>query len=56
VDLNERELLARTWFNSGMQEIFSVAFLPGWSNPVVVGPNPDLDQQPTIRHNGPSAI
>jgi uncharacterized protein (TIGR03032 family) len=56
VDLSERELLARTWFNSGMQEIFSVAFLPGWRNPVVIGPNPELDQQPTIRHNGPSVI
>jgi len=48
VHLRDREVVAWLWFNSGVQEIFGVSFLPGWSNPVVVGPNTVIDQQPTI--------
>ena len=48
VHLREREVVAWLWFNSGVQEIFSVSLLPGWSNPLVIGPNTDLDEQKTI--------
>jgi uncharacterized protein (TIGR03032 family) len=48
VDLNNRELIAWLWFRSGIEEIFSVSFLPGWSNPVLVGPSAAVDQQPII--------
>ena len=47
VNLLEREVIAWLWFNTGIEEIFSVSFLPGWQNPVLVGPNPEIDQQPT---------
>lgn len=48
VHLGDREVVAWLWFNSGVEEIFGVSFLPGWSNPVIVGPNTEIDQQQTI--------
>jgi len=48
VNLREKELLAWLWFRSGVEEIFSVSFLPGWRNPVVAGPDPDIDNKESI--------
>ncbi|MEB3276441.1 MAG: TIGR03032 family protein [Cyanobacteriota bacterium] len=48
VHLEERRLAGWLWFNSGVEEIFAASFLPGWRHPVVVGPEPDIDQRQTI--------
>jgi uncharacterized protein (TIGR03032 family) len=48
VNLRERQLVAWLWFKSGVEEIFSVSFLPGWRNPVLIGPDADIDQRPAI--------
>jgi uncharacterized protein (TIGR03032 family) len=36
------------WFHSGIEEVFSVLVLPGWGNPVVIGPNQNIDANPAV--------
>ena len=48
VNLRTSELLAWLWFQSGVEEIFGVSFLPGWHNPVLVGPDINIDNNQSI--------
>ena len=48
VNLSTNELLAWLWFQSGVEEIFGVSFLPGWHNPVLVGPDVNTDNNQSI--------
>jgi uncharacterized protein (TIGR03032 family) len=48
VNLLNRDVIAWLWFKSGVEEIFGVSFLPGWSNPLLIGPNNGIDQKKTI--------
>lgn len=56
VNCSSGEQEAYLWFNSGVQEIFSVALLPGLRNPIVIGPLAPLDEceapwlVPPLRH------
>ena len=45
VDLNSGQAVAKFEFQSGVDEIFSVAVLPATRNAAVFGPSPDEDQQ-----------
>jgi uncharacterized protein (TIGR03032 family) len=36
------------WFHSGVEEIFAVTVLPGWKNPLLIGPDRDLDSSQTV--------
>lgn len=44
VDLKRGELKGYCWFESGVEEIFSVLVLPGFCNPNVIGPNSKADE------------
>lgn len=46
VDLEDGRPLAHLYFTSGIEEVFAVTVLPGLRNPVVVGPEPELDGLP----------
>jgi uncharacterized protein (TIGR03032 family) len=43
VNLATGQVVATFWFNSGVEEVFAVSVLPGYRNPVLVGPDADLD-------------
>jgi len=47
IDLASGELAGFLWFHSGVEEIFSVCVLPGWRNPVILGPDTQTDQTQT---------
>ena len=36
------------WFNTGIEEAFAVAVLPGWHNPAVIGPVTSTDDSQTV--------
>ena len=36
------------WFNSGIEEVFAVAVLPGWRNPALIGPDISTDNSQAI--------
>jgi hypothetical protein len=38
---------AHLWFNSCVEEIYALSLLPGVRNPVVIGPEPELDGRTT---------
>ena len=38
--------MAHLYFTSGVEEVFAVTVLPGLRNPVVVGPEPELEGLP----------
>ncbi|MDB4336322.1 TIGR03032 family protein [Synechococcus sp. AH-603-M21] len=37
VDLSKGELIGFCWFESGIEELFSVCLIPGFSNPAIIG-------------------
>jgi uncharacterized protein (TIGR03032 family) len=48
VDCGSGSILATLFFKSGVEEIFDVRVLPGYRNPVISGPYPDVDETETI--------
>ncbi len=48
VDLATLEVRGLLWFQSGVEEVFAVCVLPGWMNPVLVGPDIQTDDAQTI--------
>lgn len=48
VDLATGEVVGTISFTTGVEEIFDVAVLPGYRNPVIAGPCPDVDGVETI--------
>jgi uncharacterized protein (TIGR03032 family) len=48
VDLRNGELAGLFWFHSGVEEVFAVTVLPGYRNPVVIGPETSTDDSPTV--------
>lgn len=48
VDLNSNSVVGLLWFTAGLQEIFSVAVLPGWHNPIIIGPDTRTDATQTV--------
>jgi uncharacterized protein (TIGR03032 family) len=48
VDLDSAKVLATLLFHSGVEEIFDVKVLPGYRNPVLSGPYPDVDRTETL--------
>jgi uncharacterized protein (TIGR03032 family) len=46
VDLGSGQVVAHLFFNSGVEEVFSVSVLPGIRNPKLLGPDPKSDSQP----------
>ena len=48
VDCASGEVVATLFFRSGVDEIFDVRVLPGYRNPAISGPYPDIDDTETI--------
>lgn len=48
VELSTGATVATLQFKSGVEEIFDVKVLPGYRNPVLSGPYPDVDQTETL--------
>jgi uncharacterized protein (TIGR03032 family) len=48
VNLGSGELVGTFWFDSGVEEVFAVSVLPGYRNPVLIGPDTELDGTQTI--------
>jgi len=48
VDCVSGEVVATLFFRSGVDEIFDVRVLPGYRNPAISGPYPDIDDTETI--------
>jgi uncharacterized protein (TIGR03032 family) len=48
VDLPTGQVLASLAFKSGVEEVFDVKFLPGFRNPILSGPLPDVDGTETL--------
>ncbi len=48
VELSSGALVATLLFRTGVEEIFDVKVLPGYHNPVLSGPFPDVDQTETL--------
>ena len=48
VDLTTGETTGLLWFQTGLEEVFSVVVLPGWHNAAVIGPDTHTDANQTI--------
>lgn len=48
VDCASGNVVATLFFKSGVEEIFDIRVLPGYRNPVISGPYPDVDETETI--------
>lgn len=48
VELSTGNRIAHLWFNSGVEEIFALACLPGYRNPALIGPDPTIDASQTV--------
>ena len=48
VNLSNGSIDGLLWFETGIQEAFAVAVLPGWQNPAVIGPNTSTDANQTV--------
>jgi uncharacterized protein (TIGR03032 family) len=48
VNLATGKLVGTFWFESGVEEVFAVTVLPGYHNPVLIGPDTELDGTQTI--------
>jgi uncharacterized protein (TIGR03032 family) len=55
VDLTTGETTGLLWFQTGLEEVFSVVVLPGWHNPAVIGPDTCTDVNQTIWMVPPNA-
>lgn len=55
VDLGTAELVGLFWFHSGVEEVFAVTVLPGYRNPVVIGPDTTSDASQTVWMVPPAA-
>jgi uncharacterized protein (TIGR03032 family) len=47
VNLSTRQVVGSFWFNSGVEEVFAITVLPGYHNPVLIGPDTNLDATQT---------
>ncbi len=48
VSLATGQVVGTFWFNSGVEEVFAVTVLPGYHNPAVIGPDPELDDTQSV--------
>lgn len=48
VELSSGQLVSLFSFHSGVEEVFGVTVLPGYRNPVLIGPDTCTDQTPTV--------
>jgi uncharacterized protein (TIGR03032 family) len=48
VNLSSGSVDGLLWFHSGIEEVFAVAVLPGWRNPVVIGHDTTTDASQTV--------
>ena len=48
VNLSSGSVDGLLWFQSGIEEVFAVAVLPGWRNPTVIGPDTTTDASQTV--------
>ena len=48
VDLVSGATVGLLWFQTGLEEIFSVTVIPGWYNPAVIGPDSRTDATQTV--------
>ncbi len=48
IELCSGNVLATFWFASGVEEVFAVSWLPGYSNPALIGPDIDTDTSQTV--------
>lgn len=48
VNLRNGSVDGLLWFNTGIEEAFAVAVLPGWHNPAVIGPDTSTDDSQTV--------
>jgi uncharacterized protein (TIGR03032 family) len=48
VDLSRGAVVAMLWFHSGVEEVFAVTVLPGWRNPVLIGPDSRTDNHGVV--------
>jgi len=48
VDCRSGAIVGTLFFNTGVEEIFDVTVLPGYRNPVLSGPYPDIDDMETV--------
>jgi uncharacterized protein (TIGR03032 family) len=56
VNLGTGKLVGTFWFDSGVEEVFAVTVLPGYHNPVLIGPDNELDGTQTIWRVPPVAV
>ena len=48
VDIQTQQRVGHLWFETGVEEIFSICVLPGYRNPVLVGPETRMDESQTV--------
>lgn len=56
VDLSDGEVAGLFWFHGGVEEVFAVSVLPGYRNPVLIGPDYHHDHSPAVWLVPPSAV
>ena len=56
VNLMTGKLVGTFWFESGVEEVFAVTVLPGYRNPVLIGPDTEVDGTQTIWRVPPVAL
>ena len=47
VDLSSGQVVGSFWFDSGVEEVFAVTVLPGYRNPILIGPDTEMDATQT---------
>lgn len=48
VDLSRSQAVGGFWFNSGVEEVFTVTILPGYHNPDLISSNTNLDDAQSV--------
>jgi uncharacterized protein (TIGR03032 family) len=48
INLMTQEWVGSFWFNNGVEEVFAITGLPGYRNPILMGPDTGLDANQTI--------